>query len=240
MPVPAPPRSAFTEIDVSTWSRRPVYEFYKDGPLPQWGVTVRLDVTALRRVQQQQPGWSFLHASLYLFSRTANEYAPMRYRMRTDETDGTTRVVCYDTVHPSMTILRPADDTYGFCAFCATDTFAAFQTYARAALVDFHAATKGMDEDPREDVMHGSVLPWLDFSNYEHAHGALTFPSIPKYTFGKLVHDKIQDRWSQSLSLHVHHGLMDGLHVGRFVEKLQANLDESESLLLPDGSTSEE
>ena len=173
-----PAVSTFHRIDAGP--RQPVFDFYKDSPNPLWGVTVRLDVTQARRYCQQY-SQSYLHASLFLFSLTANQYAPIRHRIRTDDKTGAKYLVCNDQVHPSITIMRrDGSDTYGFCFLQAADTFAEFDAYATAAIREFHEESQGLDGNPRDDVMHGSVLPWLDFASYEHAVGRLTLPSIPK------------------------------------------------------------
>jgi len=225
-----PPESKFQHIDPGP--RKSVFDFYKDGPNPLWGITVRLDVTYARRYCQQHSK-SYLHASLFLFSLTANQYPPMRHRIRTDDKTGAKYLICNDQVHPSVTIMRrDGSDTYGFCFLRAAGTFTEFDAYATSAIQQFHAHSQGgLDGNPRDDMLHGSVLPWLDFTQYEHAAGRLTMPSIPKHTWGKLVTDNATGRTAQSLALHVHHGIMDGLHVGRFLEKLQDNFDQAETLL---------
>ena len=224
-----PPPGAFQRIDPGP--RQAVFDFYKDSDNPLWGITVRLDVTALRQACRKHK-YNYLQASLFVFSKTANEYAPMRYRVR-QEQDGKKYMICHDKVHPSITVMRKdGSETYGYCFWQAADKFADFAAHATAVLNDFHANSQGLDGNPRDDVMHGSVLPWLDFTGYDHAVGRVSLPSIPKYTFGKLVQDPTTGRVTQALALHVHHGCMDGLHVGRFVEKLQANLDQAETLLL--------
>ena len=236
-----PPESTFSRIEPGP--RQPVFDFYKDSPSPLWGITVRLDVTALRNLCRKQddgqPSFNFLQASLFLFAKTANQYAPMRYRIRTDGKTGAKYMICHEYVHPSITIMRrDGSDTYGYCFWKATDTYPEFTAYATAVLEDFHGQTsRGLDGNPRDDVMHGSVLPWLDFTSYEHAVGRLTMTSIPKYTFGKIVQDATTGRYSQALALHVHHGCMDGLHVGRFVELLQDNLNNAESLVAGDATS---
>jgi chloramphenicol O-acetyltransferase type A len=238
---PAPPApGTFREIDVATWARRPVFDFYQDGAQPQWGTTVRLNVTKLRQLCKLQ-GWSYFHGCLYIFTKSVNAYEPMRYRIRTDERSGDKQVICYDCIHASCPILRP-DDTYGMVLFEShDDSFTAFRNYATAALAHFRSATgpSGLNKKSRNDVLHGSVLPWIDFTSYEHAVGHSSSPDIPKYVFGKLVssssgngNNDESETWSQAFCLHVHHGLMDGLHMGRFLETFQRNLDAAEALML--------
>lgn len=232
-------------IDVNQWARKEVFEMYKNGANPSWGITVRINVTVLRKLCKEKK-LSYLRASLFIYGLTCNQYEPMRYRIRkttgatsiSDKNDDSQQeaqvVICHEKVHPSMTILR-SNDKYGFVAFDgSTESFTEFCAHADKAMHHFHNHTTGLAKSKdsfRDDLTFGSALPWIDFSNYEHAETGHPTHSVPKYVFGKLVHDERADTWSQAFCLHVHHGLMDGLHVGRFLEKFQQNLDNAAALL---------
>jgi chloramphenicol O-acetyltransferase type A len=224
-----PIEKSHSEIDLESWPRKDVYDFYKESPgSPMWGVTVRLKVTRARQICKAH-GWPYLQASLFLLSRAVNAYAPMRYRMREEN-----KVICHEWVHASCPILRrDGSDTYGFCLFESSDSFSDFRQHAERVLDDFHGSKVivGMNKKTRDDVLHGSVLPWIDFTSYEHAIGKSKRFDIPNYVFGKLVHDDSSNSWDQAFCLHVHHALMDGLHMGRFLELLQQQFDQAETLL---------
>ena len=82
--------------------------------------------------------------------------------------------------------------------------------------------TRSFDSD---NLIHFSALPWLDFTSLSHAR-SFTFPdSCPKISFGKMV---VQNDGSKrmNMSVHVHHGLMDGLHLGQFVDYFQQIMNE--------------
>jgi len=52
-----------------------------------------------------------------------------------------------------------------------------------------------------------------------HARDTKHPDSIPKIALGKLTQNG--DRMRMPLSIEVHHGMMDGLHVGQFIHTLQ-------------------
>lgn len=213
------------EIDISTWYRRQGFEWFQRADKPMWGITIRLKVSALRNLCKQR-GWSYFMASYFLVTYAANEYEPIRYRIRGD------KVIVHDRVHSSSTILRK-DETYGFLFMDMRreEDFAEFMARTKVQLANFHRDEEGMkDMTHRDDVMHGTVLPLVDFTGFEHAMGDWVNTSIPKFVFGKLVKDSNGD-WSQSFALHVHHGLMDGLHVGRFLSLMQKHFDDCARIL---------
>jgi len=54
---------------------------------------------------------------------------------------------------------------------------------------------------------------------------SFSFPdSIPKISFGKMT--ELDGVKTMPVSVHVHHGLMDGFHVGQFVDKFQQLMDD--------------
>ena len=75
-----------------------------------------------------------------------------------------------------------------------------------------------------ENVIHYSALPWLNFTSVSHARSFSFQDSCPKITFGKMV--ERAKRKYMPVALHAHHALMDGLHVGQFVEAYQAIMNE--------------
>lgn len=74
----------------------------------------------------------------------------------------------------------------------------------------------------REDKTFGfSYMPFTSLSNAR----SFTWPdSCPKISIGKLMDEN--GKKSMPISVHVHHGLADGYHVGLFLEKLQQLMNE--------------
>jgi chloramphenicol O-acetyltransferase type A len=73
------------------------------------------------------------------------------------------------------------------------------------------------------------VLPWVSFTSFAHARDFARKDSIPKIAFGKFA--KENDRVFLPISVEVHHALMDGLHVGRFLSRFEEMLDKPEDYL---------
>jgi chloramphenicol O-acetyltransferase type A len=73
------------------------------------------------------------------------------------------------------------------------------------------------------NVIRYSVLPWFDFTSISHARDYSHEDTAPRITFGKIT--EADGRSTMPVSIHVHHALVDGLHVAQFVEKFQQSLD---------------
>ena len=199
-------------LDVERWPRRGIFELFRRYDNPYFNVCVPLDVTALlahTRAHRQ----SFSIACVYLALRTANEYEPFRYRLEGD------RVRIHGRIHGGMTTLRD-DDSIAFIYFEYDADFRRVHAEAIRAREAARATPVGRldTQDHRTDLVHFSSLPWIEFTGLSHARNWSGEDSVPKITFGR-YHGS--ERVRMPISVEVHHALMDGLHVGRFLERLQ-------------------
>jgi chloramphenicol O-acetyltransferase type A len=82
---------------------------------------------------------------------------------------------------------------------------------------------------PYANLIRFSTLPWFDFTSISHARNFEFEDSAPRITFGKIT--ETTGRRTLPVSIHVHHGLVDGSHVAEFIDGLQGCFDH------PDGET---
>jgi chloramphenicol O-acetyltransferase type A len=206
-----------TYLDLDRWPRRASFEYFKAFDKPYFNVCTRLDLTALVALKRQLPGGLSL-ACHHLVLQLANEHEPFRYRLD----QGRVRVL--DIVHGSMTVLRP-DDSIAF-AYIAHDPD--YRRFVAAAEPQVRAVQRGeVPFDPGLDqdaLVHFTTLPWIDFTSFSHARNWGREDAVPKFAFGRLQPDGA--RWHMACSVEVHHALMDGLHVGRFVQALEQRLQD--------------
>jgi chloramphenicol O-acetyltransferase type A len=69
------------------------------------------------------------------------------------------------------------------------------------------------------NVIRYSPLPWIDFTSLSHARMFTVPDSCPRISFGKMTENG--GKRSMPVSIHVHHGLVDGLHVGQYIDCFQ-------------------
>lgn len=212
-----------THLDLDAWPRREQFDFFRTYDQPYFNVCVPVDVTELLDFTRST-GRSFFLTSLYLSLAAANETEPFRYRLDGD------RVRVYERIHGGSTVLLP-DNTFTFAYFDFTEDFVAFEEKATDKLEWTYQGSPDFDpRDDADDLIHYSVLPWLSFTSFSHARRRDPNDSIPKISFGKYTEDG-EGRWKMPVSVAVHHALMDGFHVGRFVDRFQAKLAEPETVL---------
>jgi len=213
---------AYQRINLDTWSRRPHFDLFDKMAHPWLDICCSVDATLAWSVCNAPGGPSFSSALLFLAIGAANSVEELRMRIRNGE------VIVHDHIHVGSTILRD-DETFGFGFINASDDFQIF-TAANAAEFDRVRVQRDelVDRDI-DDVIHFSVVPWLNFTAVGHPRDRNCFYSVPKVVIGKC---HLQgSRWLLPVALSAHHGLVDGLHAARFFDHLQQRFDHAETLL---------
>jgi chloramphenicol O-acetyltransferase type A len=209
-------------LDLERWPRRAAYEHFRGFEQPFFSVTTRVDVAPLATwLSANHPGTLAL-AYHFLALRLANELAPFRYRL---EGEGQTqRVRVHGVVHGSATAMRD-DGSFGFVDLPWEPSFARFSAAGQAA---FAAARQpGAAFDPRPEaaaVVYFTTLPWVHFSSFSHARSMPARDSIPRFAFGRIDAEPGNARRWMPLAVDAHHALLDGAHVGEFIQRLEAAL----------------
>ncbi len=198
-------------LDMDRWVRKAHYEFFSRFEEPFFGVTVQVDCT-LAFDRAKASGHSFFLSYLHKALVAANLVEAFRYRI----IDG--QVWVYDQVNASPTINRP-DGTFGFGYMNYEEDFAVFETNATIEM-DRVRNSSGLEPAVSgENVIHFSSIPWISFTSLSHARSFAQKDSIPKISFGKMT--ETNGIRSMPVSVHAHHGLMDGYQVGQFLEHFQ-------------------
>lgn len=203
------------KLNLEDWNRRDQFHFFRQFEEPFFGICVPVDCTRAYAAAKEQQVSFFLYY-LHLSLKAVNELEPFRYRIDGDE------VICWDTVHASPTINRP-DGTFGFSYMDYDPDFGRFAAAALAEIARVRATTGLVPANSSENVIHYSSLPWLSFTGLSHARAFSFKDSIPKISFGKMT--EVAGRRTMPLSIHVHHALMDGFDVARYVELFEELLN---------------
>jgi chloramphenicol O-acetyltransferase type A len=209
-------------IDIATWPRRDTFEFFRGFDKPYFNVGTSLDVTNLVAEIKKRPGFSLSLAYHYFALRVVNEIEPFRYRLRGDQ------VLVHEVIHGGTTLLLP-DETFIMSYFDYQEEFEQFMNDAMKA-IDEQRAAAAFDPRPEDNRIHFSVLPWIAFTSFSHARNWGREDSVPKMAFGKI--SEVNGRRMMPFSVEVHHALMDGITVGRYLDRLQEMLLNPASYIL--------
>jgi chloramphenicol O-acetyltransferase type A len=207
------------QIDLQTWERTPLYELFTGFSEPYHGVCLRVDCTGTYR-HAKKHGISIFLALVHGSLTAANQVENFTTRI----VDGA--VWRYPTIHGGSAVGRP-NGTIGFGHYPYHPDLISFVREASLEL-ERVKSRNDLERYSRQDLIRFSVLPWFDFTSISHARNLGAPDSAPKITFGKIT--EADGRYTMPLSIHVHHGLADGLHVAQFVESFERYLAAPESL----------
>ncbi len=202
-----------TLLDLENWNRKEHFLFFKQMDEPFFGLTVEIDCTKAY-ASAKQLRTSFFVYYLHKTILAVNSIESFRYRIIDDA------IYIYDTIDVSATIMRE-DKTFGFSLIEYSNDFEVFETNTFQEMERIQNTLGLFTREFKEiNVIHFSAVPWVNFTSLSHARSS-TFPdSCPKISFGKMTIDGDGKR-TMSMSIHAHHGLMDGYHVGQFVDCFQ-------------------
>lgn len=74
------------------------------------------------------------------------------------------------------------------------------------------------------DFVFATCMPWLRFTSIQHPMARFGDCSIPNIAVGKFTREGGEMRFP--LAVQAHHGLVDGIHIHRFIARVEAILDE--------------
>lgn len=204
------------KLNLDTWNRKEHFLFFKQMEEPFFGMTTRIDCTKAYE-KAKQLGVSFFTYYLHKTLVAVNQSEPFRYRIINDE------VYIFDQIDVSATILRD-DKTFGFSLMEYDENLTVFAEITKKEIERIQNTTGLITRDFDINLIHFSAVPWIDFTSYSHAR-SFTFPdSCPKISFGKMTEEN--GKKTMAMAIHVHHGLMDGYHVGEFLTLFQQLMNE--------------
>lgn len=205
-----------TEIDVQSWARKEIYNFFGKFEEPFYGVCVDLDCTHAYS-EAKKHNRSFYALYLHRMMIAANSVEAFRFRIK----EG--RVYLYDEVRTGMTVARD-NGTFGFGYPMFYADFDQFEAGLKAEIEKVKEESTLIPSDEGA-MIHFSAVPYINFTSLSHARMFSYADSSPRISTGKLTLNDNGKRM-MPVSIHVHHALVDGLHVGQFVDKFQALLNE--------------
>jgi chloramphenicol O-acetyltransferase type A len=73
------------------------------------------------------------------------------------------------------------------------------------------------------NTVYITSFPWAAFNHFTHATKLGSADSVPRISWSQFVN--VSGRKVLNLSVEAHHGLVDGIHLGKLINNLQADLN---------------
>jgi chloramphenicol O-acetyltransferase type A len=111
-----------------------------------------------------------------------------------------------------------------------TADFSAFRASAADKIEQVKARPRLSEEDQdRDDLIFMTSIPWISFTSLSHPIHMNPVDSVPRIAWGKFNTEG--DGLKMPISVQGHHGLMDGLHVAKFLDVVQSLLNTPDKAL---------
>jgi len=203
-------------IDINTWKRKEHFTFFHRMDYPQFNICMDIDVTnflAFTRAKKL----SFYYAMIYAVTKVVNEVEDFKYRIRDD------KVVLHDTIHPSFTDMNKEadDDLFKMVTVDMQEDITTFVHIANETNLNQKAYFDISKLVDRDDLIY---ITWISFTHISHTISLNKNDSVPRISWGKYYTNG--NKVLLPFSVQVNHALMDGVHIGKYTEKLQSYLNE--------------
>lgn len=203
------------KINIENWNRKDHFTFFNQFEEPFYGATVTIDCT-LAYQKAKKEGISFFLYYLYQSLKASQQVDAFLLRVIDNE------VFRYDHIDGQSTVGRP-DGTFGFAHFDYYPELNDFLSNANSVVQQVQNQP-GLKLFRNENVIRYSALPWIDFTSLSHARMFAVKDSCPKISFGKV--STHHEKKTMPVSIHVHHALVDGIDLGKYVDCFQEFMNQ--------------
>lgn len=204
----------FVRIDEKNWKRAMHCQVFRNSVEPAFCVTFELDITNfLNRIREKK--YSFTFAMVYSVSVCANQIEEFRYRF----VDGD--IVLFDQIDTAFTYLNKETELFKVVNVPLTETIEEYVALAAKTAEEQQAYFTG---PLGNDVFQFSPMPWVTYTHISHTNSGKKDNATPLFDWGKYF--QRDGRTLLPFSVQVHHSFVDGLHIGKLADTLQAYLDD--------------
>lgn len=223
-------------INLKEYPHRAHLEYFMTMQSPQLGITAEVDVTELKAFCKRE-NCSFFLAFLHVVALSADSIPQLRqriHRLTPEEaadpkhagalTEGPLAGIEIREYAQSPTSHTEAtgDELYCYCELYHHMPWKEYITVATEQ--QCKARSEGtLDENAEIEAFYfPTCIPWIRYLSCIHPMTD-AYDSNPRFSWGKFTED-FRGRLMMPLTVIAHHGLVDGLQVGRFYQKVEENM----------------
>lgn len=199
--------------ETGNWERAMHCMVFRDSAEPSFCVTFEADITNFLKKTKEQ-NLSFTLSMVYAVCRCANEIKEFRYRFL----DG--KIVLFDRIDTAFTYLNQE-----------TELFKVVNVPMRDGIREYVELASRTAKEQKEyftgplgnDVFQCSPMPWVAYTHISHTNSGKKDNATPLFDWGKYCEKN--GRMVMPISVQAHHSFVDGIHIGKFADKLQDYLN---------------
>lgn len=197
-------------LDLDDWPRRSIYTFFLGFEDPWFSLTTEVEVGPTQAWCRAH-GAPFSLAVWFAVLKAANAVAPFRMRLRPEG------VWVHDQIRVGATVLKP-DQAFTYVYFPYAEDFSDFVRCAQEETAR-RLRSDVLEPTDLDDLLHCTMVPWVRFTGIKHARPGTPGDSVPKIAVGRAT--QTTEGVRMPVAVDGHHALLDGVHVGAFLERLE-------------------
>jgi len=206
--------NTYRVVDEKNWERAMHCMVFRNSVEPAFCVTFEVDITNfLQKVKEQN--FSFTIAMVYAVCKCANEIEAFRYRFL----DG--NIVLFNKIDTAFTYLNQDTELFKVVNVPMQDSL---EEYVELAAKTAKEQKEYFTGPLGNDVFQCSPMPWITYTHISHTNSGKKDNATPLFDWGKYYEKN--GRIVMPLSVQAHHSFVDGIHVGKFADKLQKYINE--------------
>ena len=202
-------------IDMTAWDRTHLFRSYLGTDMPYIIIGADLDVTKLRQFTKEHH-LSFYFSMIYMATRASDEIVNFRYRFQGEQVYEISRSTAF------ATHMRKGSELFHMVECNHYDTLTEFarKNHEKG---EIPLPKSGLDQlKGRDDIINYTCIPWISYNHFFRTIAKCGIDCNPKISMGKWKEES--GRILLPFSVQVHHGLMDGYHVGKYFNLLDTYL----------------
>lgn len=202
----------YTVVDLSSWDRGNLFQFYMNNMRIVMSLTVDMDVTNLK-AYSRKTGIGFYPLMLWVVSKVINSHEEFKYSW-----DKNGNLIRWDYVSPSYTDFHEEEEAFTKMVTEYSEDLFEFCGRVKADRERYQNDRAVLDDQP-PNFFDVSCLPWVKYKHFDvHVFDEGKFLA-PVVTWGK--YEQENDRLIMPLTMNIHHGVADGFHLSRFFNEAQ-------------------
>ena len=207
-------------IDLENWERKALLQNYFGTDFPYIAMCAEVDVASFYRWTKAR-GLSFYHSLVFAANHTANSIKNFRYRV-----DGEGKPYLIKANRAIFTHMQKDAELFCLVEVDAAESLAEFcRQAAEKAEAPIESNGWASIRNQADSIIY-SAIPWVHFTMVTRTVTKGGYDCAPRITFGK--YERQGEKLMMPVAVQVHHGLMDGYHVGLYYQRLQQALDRED------------
>ena len=205
--------SKYKVIDETNWKRALHCQVFRNSIEPSYCVTFELDITNfLTKIRAKK--YSFTFSLIFMVTKCANEIEAFRYRFLDQQ------IVLYDQINTAFTYLNKDTELFKVVNVEMQETleeYVAIAAQKAAQQKEYFTGPLG------NDVFQFSPMPWVAYTHISHTNSGKKDNATPLFDWGKYF--ERDGKMILPFSVQVHHSFVDGVHIGKFTDAIQNDLN---------------